>query len=224
MIDLPDAWSSRLADVWRGPATDGLRAFLMDEYAARAVYPPARQLFTALELTPPDAVKAVILGQDPYHGAGQAHGLAFSVRPGVRPPASLGNIFKELKTDLGIVAPPGSGDLTPWARQGVLLLNAVLTVRDGEPLSHRGKGWERFTDAVLQAVSEGPRPAVFVLWGAQAQKKRTLIDVTRHEIIESAHPSPLSARTGFFGSKPFSRINEALKVWGRSEINWHLGK
>ena len=164
------------------------------------------------------------MGQDPYHGAGQAHGLAFSVRPGVRPPASLGNIFKELKTDLGIVASIGSGDLTPWARQGVLLLNAVLTVRDGEPLSHRGKGWERFTDAVLQAVSEGPLPAVFVLWGAQAQKKRTLIDVTRHEVIESAHPSPLSARTGFFGSKPFSRINAALKIWGRSEIDWNLGK
>ena len=220
---LPDAWRPVIGDDWLRPSLDPLRSFLSDEYATRTVYPPAKQVFTALELTPPEAVKAVILGQDPYHGAGQAHGLAFSVRPGVRPPASLGNIFKELKADLGIVAPPGLGDLTAWARQGVLLLNAVLTVRDGQPLSHKGKGWEQFTDAVLRAVGGGRQPVAFVLWGAQAQKKRDLIDAGRHAVIESAHPSPLSARTGFFGSKPFSRVNEALRTFGRQEIDWRLG-
>jgi uracil-DNA glycosylase len=212
-----------IGDDWLRPSLDPLRAFLQEEYATQTVYPPARQVFTALELTPPAAVKAVILGQDPYHGPGQAHGLAFSVRPGVKPPASLVNVFKELKADLGIVAPPGLGDLTPWAKQGVLLLNAVLTVRDGQPLSHKGKGWESFTDAVLRAVGGGPNPVAFVLWGAQAQKKRDLIDAGRHAVIESAHPSPLSARTGFFGSKPFSRVNDALRSFGREPVDWRLG-
>jgi uracil-DNA glycosylase len=219
---LPDSWRRAVGDAWLRPSLDPLRSFLMDEYATRTVYPPAKQVFTALELTPPESVKAVILGQDPYHGPGQAQGLAFSVRPGIRPPASLVNIFKELKSDSGIVAPPGLGDLTPWAKRGVLLLNAVLTVRDGQPLSHKGKGWETFTDAVLQAVSDGPQPVAFVLWGAHAQKKLPLIDAARHAVVQSAHPSPLSARTGFFGSRPFSRVNEALGKFGREEIDWRL--
>jgi len=162
----------------------------------------------------------VILGQDPYHGAGQAHGLSFSVQPGVRPPPSLGNIFKELKADLGIAGSTGVGDLSAWARRGVLLLNTVLTVREAEPLSHRGKGWESFTDAILSAVSAGREPVAFVLWGGHAQKKLPLIDANRHAVIQSAHPSPLSAHNGFFGSRPFSRVNEALRRFGRGEIDW----
>ncbi|HEX8910720.1 MAG TPA: uracil-DNA glycosylase [Humisphaera sp.] len=220
---LPDSWRRAVGDDWLRPSLDPLRAFLEEQYSTRTVYPPAKQVFTALELTPPKDVKAVILGQDPYHGVGQAHGLAFSVRPGVRPPASLNNIFRELKADLGIVAPPGVGDLTPWAKQGVLLLNAVLTVRDGEPLSHKGKGWEQFTDAVLSAVSGGKEPVVFVLWGAHAQKKLPLIDAARHAVVQSVHPSPLSAKGGFFGSRPFSKVNEALRGFGRGEIDWRLG-
>jgi uracil-DNA glycosylase len=212
-----------VGDDWLRPSLDPLRQFLTDEYTTQTVYPPAKQIFTALELTPPKAVRAVVLGQDPYHGPNQAHGLAFSVRPGVRPPASLVNIFKELKTDLGIVAPPGLGDLTAWAKHGVLLLNAVLTVRDGQPLSHKNKGWEQFTDAVIRAVGGGGERVAFVLWGAHAQKKKALIDTERHAIIESVHPSPLSAKGGFFGSKPFSQVNAALKSFGRDEVDWRLG-
>jgi uracil-DNA glycosylase len=219
---LPESWRPLLSDAWQHPSLDPLRSFLADEYRDRTVYPPRPHLFRALELTPPANVKAVILGQDPYHGAGQAHGLSFSVLPGVRPPPSLGNIFKELKSDLGITAPPGLGDLSPWAERGVLLLNTVLTVRDAEPLSHRGRGWEAFTDAILRVVSELENPMAFVLWGSHAQKKLPLIDALRHEVIQSAHPSPLSARNGFFGSKPFSRINAAMKRFGRDEIDWRL--
>ncbi|HZI44939.1 MAG TPA: uracil-DNA glycosylase, partial [Ilumatobacter sp.] len=192
------------------------------EYASRTVYPSQPHVFSALSLTPPEHVRVVILGQDPYHGAGQAHGLAFSVQPGVKPPPSLGNIFKELRADLGIAGPPGVGDLSAWARQGVLLLNAVLTVREAEPLSHRGKGWEAFTDAVLQTVSAAPEPVAFVLWGGHAQKKLPLIDSTRHTVIQSAHPSPLSAHNGFFGSRPFSRANAALVAHGQQPIDWAL--
>lgn len=220
---LPDSWRRAVGDDWLRPSLDPLRSFLADEYATRTVYPPAKQVFTALELTSPKDVKAVILGQDPYHGPNQAHGLAFSVRPGVRPPASLVNIFKELKTDVGVVAPPGLGDLTPWARHGVLLLNAILTVRAAEPLSHKGKGWETFTNAVLQAVSDGPNPVAFVLWGAHAQKKLPLIDQGRHAVVQSVHPSPLSAKGGFFGSKPFSKVNAALERFGREGVDWSLG-
>ena len=220
---LPDAWRKVVGDDWLRPWLDPVRSFLEAEYATQTVYPPAKDVFAALQLTPPTKVKAVVLGQDPYHGAGQAHGLAFSVRPGVRPPASLGNVFKELKSDLGIVVPPGLGDLRPWAEQGVLLLNTVLTVREGQPNAHKGKGWEQFTDAVLSAVSDGPEPVAFVLWGTHAQKKLSLIDAERHAVIKSVHPSPLSVRGGFFGSKPFSRVNEAMKRFGRREIDWRLG-
>ncbi len=163
----------------------------------------------------------LLLGQDPYHGENQAHGLCFSVRPGVRPPPSLVNIFKELKTDVG-VEPPKNGTLAPWAEQGVLLLNAVLTVRAHEPNSHKNKGWETFTDAIIKKLNERKEPVVFVLWGGYALKKQALIDADRHTVITSAHPSPLSARNGFFGSKPFSKVNDALKKLGKPPIDWNL--
>jgi uracil-DNA glycosylase len=219
---LPESWHRVAGEGWNAPAFDPLRAFVAGEYTSQTVYPPAAQVFSALELTPPGEVKAVILGQDPYHGERQAHGLAFSVQPGVRPPASLGNIFKELQEDVGIVAPKGVGDLTAWARQGVLLLNTILTVRQATPLSHKGRGWEAFTDSILRQINAGDERVVFVLWGGHAQKKRDLIDTSKHVVIESAHPSPLSARTGFFGSKPFSRINQALEGFGKGAVDWRL--
>jgi uracil-DNA glycosylase len=174
-----------------------------------------------LKLTPYKDVKVLLLGQDPYPGEGQAHGLCFSVRPGIKPPASLRNIYKELATDVGFRI-PNNGYLTPWAKQGILMLNAVLTVRAGETNSHQGKGWEIFTDCVISRVNEKEDPLVFVLWGAYAQKKIELIDTVKHTIIKSAHPSPLSARKGFFGSRPFSAINRALRKVGKAEIDWQL--
>jgi uracil-DNA glycosylase len=178
-------------------------------------------VFAALHLTPYAEVKAVILGQDPYHGPNQAHGLCFSVRHGVTLPPSLQNIFKELEADLG-VSPPSHGCLDHWARQGVLLLNASLTVRKGSAASHQGKGWETFTDEVLRAVNAKPERVVFILWGASARRKKALIDTSHHVIIESAHPSPLSASNGFFGSRPFSRANAALVEAGRPAIDWRI--
>jgi uracil-DNA glycosylase len=198
-----------------------LQTFVAEERARGPVYPSHDEVFAALHLTPYSAVKVVILGQDPYHGPGQAHGLCFSVRSGVPAPPSLQNIFKELESDLG-VAPPQHGCLEAWASQGVLLLNATLTVRARQAASHQGKGWERFTDAVLRAVNDKPERVVFILWGASARKKRALIDTTRHVVIESAHPSPLSARNGFFGSRPFSRANAALVAAGREPVDWKL--
>jgi uracil-DNA glycosylase len=185
------------------------------------VYPAHDEVFAALHLTPFAEVKAVILGQDPYHGPDQAHGLCFSVRPGVRPPPSLQNIFKELEADLGI-PPPSHGCLDSWARQGVLLLNASLTVRAGKAASHQGKGWETFTDEVLRTVNTKQERVVFILWGASARRKKALIDTSRHVVIESPHPSPLSASSGFFGSRPFSRANAALVEAGREPIDWSL--
>jgi uracil-DNA glycosylase len=198
-----------------------LQRFVASERAQRRIYPPPDEVFAALHLTPYAAVKVLILGQDPYHGAGQAHGLCFSVRPGVPLPPSLENIFTELEQDVG-VRRPDHGCLDCWARQGVLLLNATLTVRAGQAASHQGKGWERFTDAVIEAVNRKPERVVFVLWGASARKKKALIDTSRHVIIESAHPSPLSARNGFFGSRPFSRANEALIAAGREPVDWSI--
>jgi uracil-DNA glycosylase len=191
------------------------------ERRAHTVYPPEDEVFAALELTPYERVKVMILGQDPYHGPGQAHGLAFSVRPGVAPPPSLRNIFRELRDELGC-PPPRDGSLVPWARQGVLLLNAVLTVRAGEPNSHQGKGWETFTDAVIRAVNERPGRVVFVLWGGYAAKKEALIDAGRHAVLRSAHPSPLSAKRGFFGSRPFTKVNAALEDGGQAPVDWCL--
>ncbi len=198
-----------------------LRSFVRAERSHHTVYPEPHEEFAALHLTPYASVKVVILGQDPYHGAGQAHGLCFSVRDGVSPPPSLVNIFKELHTDLGIDV-PATGCLEPWARQGVLLLNATLTVRARQAASHQGKGWERFTDAVIRAVSDKPDHVVFILWGAFARRKRALIDAERHTVIESAHPSPLSAHNGFFGSRPFSQANRALEAHGREPVDWRL--
>lgn len=220
MLNLPAAWADLLATTTAQPYWTKLSEFVTQEYQTQAVYPPAEQLFTALELTPPNAVRAVILGQDPYHQPGQAHGLAFSVAPGIRLPPSLRNIFKELQSDLG-VALPKSGDLRPWARQGVLLLNSALTVREGQAGSHSRCGWSEFTDAVIQQVSQLPGQRVFILWGAHAQAKRKLLD-TRHAVLESVHPSPLSAKGGFFGSRPFSRCNALLESWGQTPIDWQL--
>jgi uracil-DNA glycosylase len=185
------------------------------------VYPPAADTFAALHLTPFADTRVLILGQDPYHGAGQAHGLCFSVRRGVAPPPSLVNILKELESDLGC-PPPDHGCLEAWARDGVLLLNAVLSVRAGAAASHAGKGWETFTDEVIRAVDAKPERVVFILWGAYARRKKALIDTSRHVVIESAHPSPLSAQAGFFGSRPFSRANAALAAAGRPPVHWCL--
>jgi uracil-DNA glycosylase len=214
-------WNPVLRGEFAKPYWVELQQFVTTERARASVYPPHDEVFAALHLTPFREVKAVILGQDPYHGRGQAHGLCFSVRHGVRPPPSLQNIFKELEADLGI-SPPDHGCLDAWARQGVLLLNASLTVRAGRAASHQGKGWETFTDEVLRAVNTKPERVVFILWGASARRKKALIDTSRHVIIESAHPSPLSASNGFFGSRPFSRANAALVEAGREPIDWAL--
>jgi len=221
MEAIPAGWKKILADEVRQPYFTALEKFVDDERQAHTVFPPEGEVFTALKLTPYAKVAVFILGQDPYHDDNQAHGLAFSVRPGVTPPPSLKNIFKELKTDVGFRI-PNNGYLVPWAEQGVLLLNAVLTVRAHQPNSHKNKGWEKFTDAVLRAVGQKPDPVVFVLWGGYARKKAALIDTSRHTIIESAHPSPLSARSGFFGSKPFSKVNAALRDAGKPPIDWQL--
>ncbi|MFZ4717925.1 MAG: uracil-DNA glycosylase [Ilumatobacteraceae bacterium] len=198
-----------------------LQDFVAGERARFTVFPPEPDVFAALHLTPYATARVVILGQDPYHGPNQAHGLCFSVRRGVQVPPSLQNIRKELVADLGITPPP-HGNLEAWARQGVLLLNATLTVRAGQAASHQGKGWELFTDQVLRAVNAKPHPVVFILWGSSARKKATLIDRTRHTIIEAPHPSPLSAHHGFFGSKPFSKTNQALTSHGLEAIDWTL--
>jgi uracil-DNA glycosylase len=199
-----------------------LKSFLVAEKeAGKRIFPKGSEWFHALDATPLDQVRVVIIGQDPYHGEGQAHGLCFSVRDGVQPPPSLINIYKELKTDLGI-NPPRHGHLESWAKQGVLLLNAVLTVEAGRAASHQGKGWEQFTDAVIREVNALPRPVVFILWGSYAQRKASFVDTTKHCVIKSAHPSPLSAHNGFFGSKPFSRANAFLEAHGEKPIDWRL--
>ena len=196
-----------------------LQRFIAHERLESTVFPPAQNVYAALELTSFESTKVVILGQDPYHGNGQAHGLSFSVRSNTPIPPSLRNIFKELFTDVAIQREQ-NGDLTGWARQGVLLLNTTLTVREGEPGSHQERGWQHITDTVISALNEKPTRVVFVLWGAHARAKKTLITQTHHVVIESVHPSPLSAHRGFFGSRPFSRINSALEEAGLSPINW----
>lgn len=223
-ITLPADWQATLAAETAKPYFAELSAYVDQQRSDQTitVFPDEADVFNAFALTPLSTVKVFILGQDPYHDTGQAHGLAFSVLPGVKPPPSLRNIFKEIESDLGIAVLKGSGDLSAWARQGVLLLNTVLTVRAHEAASHKGKGWETFTDAVIRAVSEKSEPVVFVLWGAHAQKKRPLIDETRHTVWASAHPSPLSASAGFFGSKPFSAVNAALTKNGQTPVDWRL--
>lgn len=221
-VKLEESWKRVLAGEFDSAYMQELRAFLVSEkQQGKRIFPKGADYFRALDLTPIDKVKVVILGQDPYHGAGQAHGLCFSVRPGVAVPPSLQNIYKELRDDLGIPIAK-HGHLVPWARQGVLLLNAVLTVRAGQAGSHAGKGWETFTDEVIRVVNAKPERVVFILWGAYARKKKALITNPEHVIIESAHPSPLSATNGFFGSRPFSRTNEALAAAGREPIDWAL--
>ena len=218
---IPAPWKPALARTVKEPWYAELAAFVDAERRAHEVYPPHDEVYAALKLTPLDGVRALILGQDPYHGPGQAHGLAFSVRPGTPIPASLRNVFRELQADVGVPT-PRDGSLVPWARQGVLLLNAVLTVRAGAANSHKGRGWERFTDDVIRAVSAREQRVVFVLWGAYAQKKAALIDGGPHVVLKAAHPSPLAARNGFFGSRPFSRVNAALREAGVPPIDWRL--
>ena len=219
---LPESWRAPLAAEFAAPYMRELSAFLRAELAAgRRIYPPGSLYFRSLDLTPLDAVRVVILGQDPYHGPGQAHGLAFSVPPSVRVPPSLANIYKELHADLGI-APPSHGCLDQWARQGVLLLNSVLTVEDGQPGAHQGRGWERFTDAVIALVAARAEPAAFLLWGSHAQKKAAKVDAARHLLLSAPHPSPLSAHRGFLGSRPFSQVNAWLVAQGRAPIDWAL--
>jgi uracil-DNA glycosylase len=214
-------WNPILGAEMGKPYWPQLQQFVHEERSRHEVYPPHDEVFAALHLTPYADVKVLILGQDPYHGPGQAHGLCFSVRPPVAPPPSLQNIFVELEDDLG-VPPPGHGSLVHWATQGVLLLNATLTVRAHQAASHQKKGWETFTDEVIKAVSAKEERVVFVLWGAAAGRKKVLIDTGRHAIVQSPHPSPLSAHRGFFGSRPFSRINELLAEAGREPIDWAL--
>ncbi|CAH1387816.1 uracil-DNA glycosylase [Candidatus Nitrotoga sp. M5] len=214
-------WRPILIKETRKPYFKKLQHFVSEQRQQVKVFPPDAEVFAALHLTPIEQVKVLILGQDPYHDDGQAHGLCFSVRPGIAIPPSLLNIFKELRSDLGCKI-PNNGYLKHWAEQGVLLLNSVLTVQAHQANSHQGKGWETFTDAVIAAVNAQSDLVMFVLWGANARKKMALIDTGRHLVIESPHPSPLSAHRGFFGSRPFSRINAALRDAGKTEIDWQI--
>jgi uracil-DNA glycosylase len=225
-VKLHESWRAPLAGEFASPYMAALRQFLVAEKAAgKHIFPKGGEWFRALDLTPLDQVRVVILGQDPYHGPGQAHGLCFSVQPGVRPPPSLVNIYKELHADLGI-ARPGHGFLEHWAKQGVLLLNSVLTVEQGIAASHRDRGWEKFTDAVIRLVAQKEEPVVFLLWGSYAQKKagfvKTVEQGGRHLVLKSAHPSPLSAHNGFLGCRHFSKANAFLEAHGRPPIDWSL--
>lgn len=216
-----NSWQDILQEEFEKPYYRRLHQFLKNEYATEVIHPDMYHIFEALSLTPYEKVKVVILGQDPYHGPNQAHGLAFSVQPGVKIPPSLVNIYKEMQADLGI-PPANHGNLTTWGKQGVLLLNTVLTVRNGQAFSHRGQGWETFTDAIIEKLNEREQPVVFILWGKPAQTKTAMIDQSRHIILKAPHPSPLSASRGFFGSKPFSKTNDALIALGEEPIDWRL--
>ena len=219
MVHIGNDWDAILADEWDKEYYLALRQFLKREYATGTVYPNMHDIFNALKYTSFAEVKVVIIGQDPYHGPGQAHGLCFSVLPGVEPPPSLKNMFKELATDVGKPTPP-NGDLTAWARQGVLLLNTVLTVRQGQPTSHQGQGWEQFTDRVISELNNKTTPVVFLLWGAHAQRKAQLITNPIHYKLSTVHPSPLSAHRGFFGCRHFSKANALLERHGMTPIEW----
>lgn len=221
MVNLGNEWDIILKDEFEKDYYKKLRAFLKSEYSSRHIFPDMYDIFNALKYTSYSDVKAVIIGQDPYHGAGQAHGLCFSVKKGITPPPSLINIYKELQSDIGFT-PASHGELTSWAKNGVLLLNTVLTVREASPNSHKGMGWEIFTDRVISALNERENPIVFILWGANAKAKRALITNPNHKILTAAHPSPLSAYNGFFGCKHFSKTNEFLIQNGISPIDWSL--
>ena len=211
-------WDIILKDEFKKEYFAKLGTFVKSEYKNKIIFPEYKNIFNSLRLTDYDDVKVVIIGQDPYHGVGEAHGLCFSVQEGVKTPPSLANIFKELRNDLGIIRT--KTDLTDWAKQGVLLLNAIMTVEKDKPLSHKDKGWEIFTDNIIKYLNEREKPVIFVLWGSYARSKKELIDLKKHYVIESAHPSPLSASRGFFGSKPFSRINEILNKTNQDIIRW----
>ena len=218
---IENSWLERLSEEFRSPYFSDLKNFLLEEKQKYRVFPPGSEIFSAFNYTPFDNVKVVILGQDPYHGPGQANGLCFSVKDGIPLPPSLRNIFKELQGDLGI-HPPASGNLEKWARQGVLLLNATLTVRASQAGSHQHRGWERFTDKAIFMLSEIKEHIVFILWGKYAQNKELLIDAGKHHLIKSPHPSPFSADRGFFGSRPFSKTNDYLVQHGIEPIDWAL--
>nr|MDH3161954.1 uracil-DNA glycosylase [Bacillus licheniformis] len=218
---LNDSWWQQLKDEFDKPYYQELREMLKREYAEHTVYPEPNDIYNALHYTSYENVKVVILGQDPYHGPGQAHGLSFSVQPGVNPPPSLKNIFIELQNDIGADI-PNHGSLVSWAKQGVLSLNTVLTVRRGQANSHKGKGWEQLTDSIIDVLNKRDKPVVFILWGRHAQMKKERIDTSKHFIIQSPHPSPFSARNGFFGSRPFSRANQYLEQIGDEPIDWSL--
>ncbi len=221
MMHIGNEWDAILADEIKKDYYLKLREFLKQEYSTQRIFPPMEDIFNALRHTSYSDVRAVILGQDPYHGAGQAHGMCFSVKKGTPPPPSLQNIFKELNADLGI-AVPSHGELTAWADSGVLLLNTVLTVREGQANSHRGKGWEQFTDRIIQELNKRERPLVFLFWGGNARSKAKLITNPAHLVLQCAHPSPLSAYNGFFGCRHFSKANEFLTQHGMQPINWEL--
>jgi uracil-DNA glycosylase len=221
-VAIHESWKNKLQDQFKAPYFSELKSFLISEKSKHAIFPPGNQIFAAFNHTPFENVKVVIIGQDPYHGRGQANGLSFSVSKGIAKPPSLVNIFKELETDLGIPVPK-SGNLEPWADQGVLLLNASLTVRENVPGSHQGKGWELFTDAVIRLISEQKKGVVFLLWGKFAHGKEALIDQSKHFVLKAAHPSPL-ARGAFFGCKHFSKTNELLQQQGLTPIDWRIEK
>ena len=223
MVNIGNSWDKVLAGEFDKEYYLKLRAFLISEYKKYTIYPGMNDIFNALKTVPYEDVRAVILGQDPYHEPGQAHGMAFSVRPGIKQPPSLVNIFKELKDDIGEERPAqDNGYLMPWAKQGVLLLNTCLTVREHCAGSHRGKGWEHLTDRIIELLSEREKPMIFILWGSNARSKVPLIDGGRHLILEGAHPSPLSAYNGFFGGRYFSKTNEFLAANGEGIIDWHI--
>ena len=221
MIKITEEWDELLSDEFSSTSYATLRKFLKSEYQTRTVYPSMYDIFNALKATAYEDVKVVILGQDPYHGEGQAHGMAFSVKPGVKVPPSLVNVFKELQATMGCEI-PNNGYLMKWAQQGILLLNTVLTVRAGSPQSHKGQGWEVFTDRIIALLNERKDPVIFVLWGAPAKKKASLITAPQHKILMAAHPSPLSAYNGFFGCNHFNQINEYLKEMGKQPIDFQI--
>ncbi len=221
MVKLNNSWDELLKEEFEKDYYLQLRQFLINEYSSKIIYPNMNNIFEALKLTPYEEVKVVILGQDPYHGPNQAHGLAFSVQPTVKTPPSLLNMYKELKDDLDCFI-PNNGYLVPWSNKGVLLLNTVLTVRQGEANSHKNKGWEIFTDKVIELLNERKDPVIFLLWGNNAKDKTRLITNKHHYILNTVHPSPLSASRGFFGCKHFSKTNEILKSLGKSEIDWQI--
>ena len=221
MAALSNDWAEALSDEFKKPYYKDLYKYVKDEYSSHVVYPPSDAIFNALHYTSLKDTRVVILGQDPYHGPNQAHGLCYSVKEGIEPPPSLKNIFKEIESDIGIKM-SGTGDLTPWAKQGILLLNTVLTVRQGQPNSHKGMGWEILTDKIISLLNERKEPIVFLLWGANARSKKNLISSPQHLILETVHPSPLSAYNGFFGCRHFSKTNDFLSKMGKKSINWLL--